>query len=164
MVFFICQVCQASMKGAKVPQHTNSCRGARLFDCIDCGKTFTAESVAMHTQCMTEVEKYERRPPKSQKAATAASAESSSSAAPAKAGAKAAPSPKQQKKNKFSWRKSIRRWVRSAPNATMDIAALKEKVLESYRSAGGKEESGEAEEMAFLRKLIKAHAQVTLPQ
>merc|ERR1711976_160855 len=58
MVWFFCDGCGDSVKKPKVAQHARSCRSAWSFTCIDCSRTFDANSVHLHTSCVTEHEKY----------------------------------------------------------------------------------------------------------
>ena len=60
MVSFVCDECQGTLKKAKVAAHSWSC-SSRSFSCIDCGVAFTAQSVAAHTQCISEAEKHHGR-------------------------------------------------------------------------------------------------------
>jgi len=59
MVFFICEVCNECIKKPKVDQHSNVCRNAWVFCCMDCGERFQGPAYKAHTSCMTEAERYE---------------------------------------------------------------------------------------------------------
>ncbi|KAL5728685.1 hypothetical protein ACHQM5_001738 [Ranunculus cassubicifolius] len=56
MVWFQCD-CGEDLKKPKVPKHLNMCYGNKL-SCLDCGETFSRDTVLSHTQCITEAEKY----------------------------------------------------------------------------------------------------------
>eukprot|EP00124_Ichthyophonus_hoferi_P004045 Ihof_evm5s402 gene=Ihof_evmTU5s402 len=57
MVTFMCDGCSESLKKNKVDSHY-ACRNATL-SCIDCNKTFTKQTYAAHTSCVTEAERYQ---------------------------------------------------------------------------------------------------------
>ena len=59
MVFFICEVCNESLKKNKVATHSNICRNAWVFHCMDCGQRFEGDEYASHTSCISESQKYE---------------------------------------------------------------------------------------------------------
>uniref|UniRef100_A0A7S0LKP1 Zinc finger C2H2 LYAR-type domain-containing protein n=1 Tax=Coccolithus braarudii TaxID=221442 RepID=A0A7S0LKP1_9EUKA len=59
MVFFICEVCNASLKKNKVENHCYECRDAWVFACMDCGKRFQGDEYKSHTSCISESQKYE---------------------------------------------------------------------------------------------------------
>ena len=54
MVSFVCDYCQATVKKPKLKYH--SCKSS--FTCIDCSMTFYADN--SHSQCITEVQKYQK--------------------------------------------------------------------------------------------------------
>ena len=58
MVSFNCQRCQDVVKKPKVPSHAASC-GSYSFSCVDCMKLFDLDSIKNHTQCVSEVQKYQ---------------------------------------------------------------------------------------------------------
>jgi len=58
MVSFICGVCASTLKKNQVNRHCESCRGAWVFTCVDCGKDFEGFGFDAHTSCITEAEKY----------------------------------------------------------------------------------------------------------
>eukprot|EP01006_Ploeotia_vitrea_P045385 TRINITY_DN66936_c8_g6_i1.p1 TRINITY_DN66936_c8_g6~~TRINITY_DN66936_c8_g6_i1.p1 ORF type:complete len:218 (+),score=110.85 TRINITY_DN66936_c8_g6_i1:83-736(+) len=58
MVSFICDLCQTTLKKAKVDRHCWSCPSESV-SCIDCCVTFYGDDYRKHTQCMTEAEKVE---------------------------------------------------------------------------------------------------------
>jgi cell growth-regulating nucleolar protein len=66
MVSFVCDVCQTTMKKAKVAQHLYSCRQA-YFSCVDCGGGFDGESIKAHSVCISEAEKHQGSMYKGQK-------------------------------------------------------------------------------------------------
>lgn len=57
MVSFSCDNCQDVVTKPKVLTHFRSC-GTRTVSCIDCGSTFTCQSVKPHTSCVSEEVKY----------------------------------------------------------------------------------------------------------
>ena len=59
MVFFICEVCNESLKKNKVDSHRNACWNAWVFYCMDCGQRFEGAAYKEHTTCMSESQKYE---------------------------------------------------------------------------------------------------------
>jgi cell growth-regulating nucleolar protein len=59
MVSFVCDVCQETLKKAKLDQHFNRCPQAQ-YSCIDCSKTFYDTSYRQHSSCVTETEKYQK--------------------------------------------------------------------------------------------------------
>mmetsp|Transcript_38348 Transcript_38348/g.80574 ORF Transcript_38348/g.80574 Transcript_38348/m.80574 type:complete len:346 (-) Transcript_38348:395-1432(-) len=59
MVFFICEVCNESLKKNKVETHSNTCRNCWIFSCLDCGKHFEGQDYRAHTSCISESQKYE---------------------------------------------------------------------------------------------------------
>jgi hypothetical protein len=59
MVFFVCDVCNESLKKNKVETHSYSCKNCWVLICIDCNKNFTGDTYAAHTSCMTEAQRYE---------------------------------------------------------------------------------------------------------
>ena len=60
MVFFICQVCNESLKKNKVEQHANqTCKHAYYFACMDCARVFNTQTYKAHTTCISEAEKYQ---------------------------------------------------------------------------------------------------------
>jgi cell growth-regulating nucleolar protein len=61
MPSFVCDRCQETLKKAKLDAHTVRCRGAS-FSCIDCYRSFEGVAYRSHFSCITEVEKYEKRP------------------------------------------------------------------------------------------------------
>ena len=58
MVSFICDDCQSTLKKAKVSNHSWQC-SSRSFSCIDCGHSFNPHTVASHTECISEAQKYQ---------------------------------------------------------------------------------------------------------
>ncbi|PHJ21371.1 lyar-type c2hc zinc finger protein [Cystoisospora suis] len=59
MVSFTCEQCQEVLKKNAVAKHYQGrCRGAALFTCIDCFKTFDRQSILGHTSCTTEEDKW----------------------------------------------------------------------------------------------------------
>lgn len=60
MVSFSCGCCGDVVKKPKVLSHAKQC-GSQCFSCIDCQVQFTLDSVQGHTQCVSEVEKYQGR-------------------------------------------------------------------------------------------------------
>jgi len=56
MVSFQCGACGDVVKKPKAADHMGRCRS--VVACVDCGQEFDRWSVAAHTQCMTEVERY----------------------------------------------------------------------------------------------------------
>lgn len=63
MVSFVCDVCQETLKKAKLDTHKSRCNQA-IFSCIDCYKTFSGIEYRSHTSCITEVQKYHKKPSK----------------------------------------------------------------------------------------------------
>lgn len=61
MPSFVCDVCQETLKKAKLDAHTMRCRNA-IFSCIDCYTTFKGTDYRAHTACITEVQKYHKKP------------------------------------------------------------------------------------------------------
>jgi cell growth-regulating nucleolar protein len=59
MVSFVCNVCQETLKKAKLDQHYGRCRGAN-FSCIDCNTDFNGTAYRSHTSCISEAEKYQK--------------------------------------------------------------------------------------------------------
>lgn len=57
MVWFQCEDCGENLKKPKLANHFRMCSAYKL-SCIDCGQTFSQESVQSHTQCISEAEKY----------------------------------------------------------------------------------------------------------
>ncbi|GFS43429.1 zinc ion binding protein [Actinidia rufa] len=57
MVWFQCEDCGENLKKPKLPNHFRICSATKL-SCIDCGQIFGQQSVQVHTQCITEAEKY----------------------------------------------------------------------------------------------------------
>ncbi|MCL7044307.1 hypothetical protein MKW94_023537 [Papaver nudicaule] len=57
MVWFQCEDCGENLKKPKLLNHFRCCSAYKL-SCIDCGVTFSQESVQAHTQCISETEKY----------------------------------------------------------------------------------------------------------
>lgn len=55
--WFYCDACGDSIKKPKVLAHLNQCYTSS-FTCIDCSRQFDPASVAGHTQCVTEHDKY----------------------------------------------------------------------------------------------------------
>ena len=55
--WFYCDACGDSIKKPKVLAHLNQCYTSS-FTCIDCSRQFDPSSVAGHTQCVTEHDKY----------------------------------------------------------------------------------------------------------
>jgi cell growth-regulating nucleolar protein len=66
MPSFVCDDCQSTVKKAKLDNHVGSC-GTRSFSCIDCGVCFGGIDYRYHTQCITEAEKYEKKPAATEK-------------------------------------------------------------------------------------------------
>ncbi|KAJ1632328.1 hypothetical protein T492DRAFT_989610 [Pavlovales sp. CCMP2436] len=59
MVFFVCEVCNESLKKNKVETHSYSCKNCWVLICVDCNKSFNGDTYAAHTSCMTEAQRYE---------------------------------------------------------------------------------------------------------
>ena len=59
MVFFICDVCQETLKKSAVDKHCMRCRDCWYLSCVDCGKVFAGEEYRSHTSCISEAEKYQ---------------------------------------------------------------------------------------------------------
>ena len=59
MVFFICDVCQETLKKSAVDKHCQRCRDCWYLSCVDCGKVFAGEEYRTHTSCISEAEKYQ---------------------------------------------------------------------------------------------------------
>ncbi|KAF0916328.1 hypothetical protein E2562_005927 [Oryza meyeriana var. granulata] len=57
MVWFQCEDCSENIKKPKLAGHFRSCSAYRL-SCIDCGDSFSQDTVQGHTQCISEAEKY----------------------------------------------------------------------------------------------------------
>ncbi|KAE8712538.1 mitogen-activated protein kinase kinase 2 [Hibiscus syriacus] len=57
MVWFQCEDCGENLKKPKLANHFRICSASR-FSCIDCGVIFEQQNVQIHTQCITEAEKY----------------------------------------------------------------------------------------------------------
>ena len=57
MVWFQCEDCGETLKKPKLQSHFRVCSASRL-SCIDCTLTFTRFTVASHTTCVTEYQKY----------------------------------------------------------------------------------------------------------
>ncbi|ODQ64927.1 zf-LYAR-domain-containing protein [Nadsonia fulvescens var. elongata DSM 6958] len=69
MVSFSCEVCNDTVKKAKLMAHKGQCYGA-YFTCIDCSTTFQGNEFQSHTSCISEAEKYQKalfRPKNAQK-------------------------------------------------------------------------------------------------
>ena len=58
MVSFSCAVCGDVVKKPKVASHATQCRTQR-FSCVDCMKDFDLTTIANHTSCVSEKEKYQ---------------------------------------------------------------------------------------------------------
>ena len=58
MVSFSCHNCGDVVKKPKVLSHAQQCR-AQSFSCVDCNKTFDLSSVKAHTECVSEVDRYQ---------------------------------------------------------------------------------------------------------
>jgi len=58
MVWFQCDDCGDSIKKPALKKHFNSSCAAENFSCVDCGQEFTRANVHLHTQCVSEHEKY----------------------------------------------------------------------------------------------------------
>jgi len=58
MVAFVCDLCQASLKKAKVDLHCRTCP-AESVSCLACSKTFFGDDFRAHTECISEAQKYE---------------------------------------------------------------------------------------------------------
>jgi len=61
MPSFVCDKCQETIKKPKLDQHVQRCRGAS-FSCIDCYVSFKGTDYQKHFSCITEVQKYEKKP------------------------------------------------------------------------------------------------------
>lgn len=61
MPSFVCDRCQETLKKPKLDAHVQRCRGAS-FSCIDCYRSFSGVGYRDHFSCISEVEKYEKRP------------------------------------------------------------------------------------------------------
>lgn len=60
MVVFICEACGATLKKQQVDRHCGQCKkGAWNFTCVECMLTFEGFDYQKHTQCMTEVQKFQ---------------------------------------------------------------------------------------------------------
>lgn len=59
MVYFICDICQETLKKNKVLNHIKSCRNCNGVSCIDCGKFFPDDTFQDHNTCISEAEKYQ---------------------------------------------------------------------------------------------------------
>ncbi|CAI0387779.1 unnamed protein product [Linum tenue] len=57
MVWFQCDDCGEELKKPKLSNHFRRCSASKL-SCIDCGVTFSPDTVQGHTQCISEAEKY----------------------------------------------------------------------------------------------------------
>lgn len=61
MPSFVCDVCQETLKKARLDDHFRRCPRAS-FSCIDCYKSFKNDSeYRAHISCITEVQKYEKK-------------------------------------------------------------------------------------------------------
>lgn len=60
MVSFVCNHCQETLKKPKLDIHLERCRFGS-FSCIDCSKDFQGTDYRLHTQCVSEAEKYQKR-------------------------------------------------------------------------------------------------------
>ena len=58
MVFFVCEVCNETLKRAKVEAHLSRC-WTQGVTCVDCNVTFDRKSYHAHSTCISESEKYE---------------------------------------------------------------------------------------------------------
>ncbi|KAJ8598797.1 hypothetical protein CTAYLR_008645 [Chrysophaeum taylorii] len=58
MVFFVCEVCNETLKKAKIEGHLRWCP-THGMTCVDCNVTFDRLSYKSHTVCISEAEKYE---------------------------------------------------------------------------------------------------------
>ena len=64
MPSFVCDTCQETLKKAKLDTHAQRCKRA-TFSCVDCYQSFkNAVEYRAHTTCISEAEKYEKRPPR----------------------------------------------------------------------------------------------------
>nr|CCA22560.1 conserved hypothetical protein [Albugo laibachii Nc14] len=59
MVYFVCEVCNETLKKNKVEVHASRCRGFWAVSCVDCSQVFEGSSYAAHTSCISEARKYE---------------------------------------------------------------------------------------------------------
>ncbi|TPX43519.1 hypothetical protein SeMB42_g01285 [Synchytrium endobioticum] len=59
MVSFVCEVCQETLKKAKLDAHFNRCSNAQ-FTCVDCSTTFHGDNYKIHKSCISEEEKYQK--------------------------------------------------------------------------------------------------------
>eukprot|EP00057_Strongylocentrotus_purpuratus_P030059 XP_780603.2 PREDICTED: E3 ubiquitin-protein ligase RBBP6 [Strongylocentrotus purpuratus] len=59
MVFFTCNACGQAIKKAQVEKHYQQrCRSCEVLSCMDCGKDFYGDEYKLHTQCISEDQKY----------------------------------------------------------------------------------------------------------
>ena len=59
MVYFVCMVCQETLKRNAVDKHCQRCRDCWDLCCVDCNKIFSGEEFRSHVTCMTEAERYQ---------------------------------------------------------------------------------------------------------
>ena len=59
MTVFICEACGATLKKKQVDKHCNGCKNAWIFTCVECMQSFEGYDYEKHTECMTEVQKFQ---------------------------------------------------------------------------------------------------------
>lgn len=59
MVYFVCEVCNETLKKNKVEVHASRCRAFWAVSCVDCNELFKGNSYTAHTSCVSEAQKYE---------------------------------------------------------------------------------------------------------
>ena len=59
MVFFVCDVCNETLKKNQVDKHTYKC-ACHSVSCVDCSQSFHGNDYAAHLSCISEAEKYEK--------------------------------------------------------------------------------------------------------
>ncbi|KAG7367789.1 LYAR-type C2HC zinc finger domain containing protein [Nitzschia inconspicua] len=68
MVFFSCDGCGDMLKKNQVDAHVFRCKnGCHAVSCVDCSVSFYGDDYKAHTSCMTEAERYEKKPSSSSK-------------------------------------------------------------------------------------------------
>ena len=60
MVSFNCQRCADVVKKPKVVSHAAQC-GSGAFTCVDCMVTFDLNTIKNHTECISEVQRYQSK-------------------------------------------------------------------------------------------------------
>ena len=60
MVYFVCDVCNETLKKNQVDKHCYKCRSCQSVTCVDCSVTFYGNDYVNHITCISEAEKYEK--------------------------------------------------------------------------------------------------------